>query len=111
MPINLTTAFDPGAYDAGNDYAQCKILRVEVDVVGKRCDILYTFGDTPASTFVAGGASRKQRITIQNSPGSTAFDDLVSQLSLTDESAWDCIKRICYSALQNADAALAGTVV
>ena len=111
MPITLTSAFDPGAFDEGNTYAEAKVLRFEMDTVNKRLDILFSYGATPASDFVVGAAARKERITVQNGPGTTEFDDFVNQATLDGETFWEAGKRLVYSHMQTMEPTkLAGTV-
>lgn len=105
MPIQLTTAWDPGQYDPGQTYPRAKIvgfswrdtyIRVTVD-----------FGDVVDSAWVSGAAQRKEKsYTISGAD----YDTMVAEVSQTDEVLYAGVKRVLYAWLQTNVAELAGTI-
>lgn len=105
MPIQLTTAWDPGQYDPGQTYPRAKI----VDFLWKSTFIRVTvdFGDVSGEDWVSGAARRKEKTyTISG----TDYDTMVAEISQTDEALYAGVKRVLYAWLQTNVAELAGTV-
>lgn len=110
MPIALTDSFDPGDYDVGQSYPKAKILRFDVDTVGKRIDMLLGFGEIVEDVWVKGAATKKVRFSVVDVDGDPAFTNLVEQSTLDGETFWDAAKRLAYAHVQTENAELAGTV-
>jgi hypothetical protein len=59
MPIQLTTAFNPGDVDAGKLYTQAKILSLSVDVLGNMMRVNCSYGYTADGVWVQGVVGHK----------------------------------------------------
>lgn len=105
MPIQLTTAFNPGDLD-NTTYQQVKIPLYITDVLGKNLQIIYQYGNTIDGVWQPGQAGPRRQVTVTGQD----YIDIIAELAEENETVYEAVSRILYQYLLDKEI-VAGTIV
>ena len=107
MPITLTTAFNPGDFDAGKTYTHAKIVKFAVDIELGAISVTLKFGNVVGGVWTPSVLPGTMLIFAY---GSEMWETISEKATNEGESVYECLKRVLYAQVMVDNPALAGVV-
>ncbi len=83
--VQLTTAWDPGDFDAGKSYTHVAVTRVAENTESNSVQVQMTHGYLDAGVFVVGLKDPKQFAITNVSGGTAHYDNMVAKVPVGGE--------------------------